>query len=468
MVNSIIAGLSDIAWGIPMIILLLSTGIILTIITKFIQIRGFYHGLELISGKYDSADDKGEITHFQALATALSATIGTGNIAGVATAIAAGGPGALFWMWISALFGMAIKFSSATLSLLYRKNLNGEYTGGPMYYIEYGLKEKFGISFKWLSLFFAIATAIAAFGIGNMAQSNSVASVLSDLLVSNSTATTLFSIFGVSISKSVLIKSIIGIILALLTGIVIIGGIRRISKFTSKLMPIMAGIYIIAALIIIFLNTDKLGAVFKLIIREAFTPKAAGGAILGSALLYTMRMGFARGIFSNEAGLGTAPIVHGAAKTNEPVREGLVAMIGPFVDTIIICTLTGFVIILSGLYSSGITGAALTSNAFAAFLPSMGKFIVSISLILFAYSTLIGWYYYGEKAVEYIIPDAKIVKFYQILWILLIFTGAVAKLSIVWNISDIFNGFMALPNIIGILLLSGVVVKALNNYFSRK
>ncbi len=469
MLNNFILSLSDIIWGIPMIIILLGTGIFLSILTKFIQIRGFYRGIELISGKYDSHKDKGEITHFQALATALSATIGTGNIAGVATAIVSGGPGALFWMWISAFFGMAIKFSSATLSMKYRKENNGSFAGGPMYYIEKGLKEKFGISFKWLALFFAISTAIAAFGIGNMAQSNSVSSVLNDLILSSTKSKIIFQAGTISITNSLLIKGIIGIILAILTGTVIIGGIKKISKFTSKLMPFMAAIYLITGLIIIFINLPEIGRIFKIIFIEAFHPKAVGGAILGSTILYTMRMGFARGIFSNEAGLGTAPIVHGAAKTNEPVREGLVAMLGPFIDTIVICTFTGLIIILSGLYTNGsLNGAALTSNAFEKFLPSYGKIIVSISLILFSYSTLIGWYYYGEKAIEYIIPSSKIIKSYQILWLLLIFIGAIAKLSIVWNISDIFNGLMALPNIIALLLLSPIIIKELNNYLKRE
>lgn len=451
--NEIISVFSNFVWGIPMITIILGTGIYISFKLKFIQLTGLKHGFQLISGKFDNPKDKGQISHFQALATALSATIGTGNIAGVATAIAAGGPGSLFWMWISAIFGMAIKFSSATLAVKYRKVTKESVKGGPMYYIEYGLKERYGWNAKWLAFLFALSTAIAAFGIGNMVQANSVADSLSALFVKNDPFT---------------FKLVTGIILGILTGLVIIGGIKRIASVASKLMPIMTVFYLLAALIVIFINFKNIIPAFALIFEEAFTGKAAGGAILGSAVIYTMRMGFARGIFSNEAGLGTAPMAHSAVKTSHPAREGLVAMLGPLIDTLIVCTLTGLVIVESGLYSKGLNGAPLTGAAFEQSLPGIGNYIVSFSLALFAYSTLIGWYFYGEKGIEYLFPKINIIPFYQLLWVILIPIGAIMELKVVWNISDVFNGFMAIPNLIGIILLSGVVLSELKNYYSDR
>ncbi len=452
--QDIINFLSNIVWGIPMLILILATGIYVSIRSGFIQIRGLKHAFQLITGKFDSPDHSGHITHFQALSTALSATIGTGNIAGVATAIAYGGPGALFWMWISAIFGMAIKFTSATLAVKYRKLTPDSVKGGPMYYIEMGFKERYGYNAKWLALFFAVSTAIAAFGIGNMVQANSVADALSSLLSgSPSTRETL--------------KIAIGVILAILTALVIIGGIKRIAAVAARLMPTMSLVYIAGALVVLFINFDKLGEAFSTILREAFTGRAAGGAILGSTLLYTMRMGIARGVFSNEAGLGTAPMAHSAARTNHPAREGLVAMLGPLIDTLIICTLTGLVIIVSGLYQTDLNGAPLTGMAFEKSLPGVGNIIVSVSLALFAYSTLIGWYFYGEKGIEYLFNIPGVITFYRILWIVLIPIGAIMQLKIVWNISDLFNGFMALPNLIAIIFLAGVAMEELRQYFKN-
>ncbi len=447
--------LSNIVWGIPMLILILLTGVYVTLKTGFIQIRGFKHAIELISGKFDSPDHHGHITHFQALSTALSATIGTGNIAGVATAIAAGGPGALFWMWISAIFGMAIKFVSATLAVKYRKLTPDSVMGGPMYYIEMGFKDVYNYNAKWLAFLFALSTAIAAFGIGNMVQSNSVADVLA-------------SLFPLSPTGKFSFKLVTGIILAILTAYVIIGGIRRIAAVAARLMPIMSLIYIAGAIIVLLVKIDRFIPAIRMIFESAFTGRAAGGAILGSAVLYTMRMGIARGVFSNEAGLGTAPMAHSAARTNHPAREGLVAMLGPFIDTLVICTLTGLVIVVSGLYSSGIDGAPLTARAFDSGLPYIGRIIVSLSLALFAYSTLIGWYFYGEKGIEYLIPGEKTIKIYKLIWVILIPTGAVLQLKLVWNISDIFNGFMALPNLIAIIFLGGIAVGELKEYFSNE
>ena len=437
-----------------MLTLLLLVGIFVSLKSRFIQLKGFKHAIDLIRGKFDSPEHEGHISHFQALSTALSATIGTGNIAGVATAIVAGGPGALFWMWISAFFGMAVKFISATLAVRYRELTPDSVKGGPMYYIEQGFKEKFNYNARWLAIFFAFSTAIAAFGIGNMVQSNSVA----DALVSLTGVTGMAKTWG---------KIITGIILAILTGLVIIGGIKRIAQVASKLMPTMSILYILGATAVLVIKYNDIIPAFKLIFDSAFTGKAAGGAILGSAVLYTMRMGIARGIFSNEAGLGTAPMAHSAAKTNHPVREGLVAMLGPFIDTLVICTFTGLVIVVTGLYASGVNGAPLTGEAFEAALPGIGNLIVTLSLALFAYSTLIGWYFYGEKGIEYLIPGKKIITAYRITWILLIPIGAAAQLELVWNISDIFNGFMALPNLIAIFFLADMAIGEGRRYFIR-
>ncbi len=456
--KSVVNWLSDFVWGLPMIIVILLTGIFLSIRTKFVQIRLFKHAIGLISGKFDRPEHEGHITHFQALSTALSATIGTGNIAGVATAIYAGGPGAVFWMWISALFGMAVKFTSATLAVKYRKVTKDSVKGGPMYYIEMGIKERYGWNFKWLAVFFALSTAIAAFGIGNTVQANSVADALSRLISgANASAHTLFYV-----------KLAIGLVLAALTGLVIIGGIKRIAQVASRLTPTMSVFYVLGALTILVINYDKLLDAFKLIFTEAFTGHAARGAILGTAVLYVMRMGFARGIFSNEAGLGTAPMAHSAARTNLPAREGIVAMLGPFIDTIVICTMTALVIIVAGFYSTGeLNGAALTAKSFQLGIGNVGSWIVNLGLALFAYSTLIGWYFYGEKGIEYLFDSPKVIFWYKILWVVLIPIGAVASLGIVWNISDVFNGFMALPNLVALFLLSGVAVRELKAYLSN-
>ncbi|RKZ01074.1 MAG: sodium:alanine symporter family protein [Candidatus Hydrothermota bacterium] len=454
--NTIVKSVSNVIWGIPLILAILTTGIYLTIRSGLVQLRWFKHAFHLISGRFDRPDHKGHITHFQALSTALSATIGTGNIAGVATAIAAGGPGAVFWMWISALFGMAVKFTSATLAVKYRKVTKDSVKGGPMYYIELGIREKYGWNFKWLAVFFALSTAIAAFGIGNMVQANSVADALSNLILgSNAAKSGLFTV-----------RLVIGLILAFLTGLVIIGGIKRIASVASRLTPTMSVLYALGALTVLALNYHKLPGAIALIFRSAFTGEAARGAILGSFVLYTMRMGFARGVFSNEAGLGTAPMAHSAAKTNLPAREGLVAMLGPFIDTIVICTMTALVIVVSGLYSSGLDGAPLTAQSFAQHLSKYGQVLVSLSLALFAYSTLIGWYFYGEKGIEYLIPHPKVIFYYKLLWVVLIVVGAVASLQMVWNISDVFNGFMALPNLVALILLGGVAIEELKRYVS--
>ncbi len=441
--NAMLLHISGIVWGVPLIVMLLGTGIWLTIRSRGIQFRGFAHGWALVSGKYDDPNEKGETTHFQSLSTALSATIGTGNIAGVATAIAMGGPGAVFWMWVTALFGMSIKFHSSLLAQKYRDiNSEGVVSGGPAHYLKNGLKN------KWLAFLYALFTVIASFGIGNLVQANSLTDPLHEQFHFSRLA--------------------VGIVVALLVGAVIVGGVKRIAQVTSKVVPLMAVLYFLAALTVIILHYDQIIPAFKMIFTYAFTgsPKAVSGGFAGATVMMVMRYGIARGLFSNEAGLGSAAIAHAPAKTDEPVREGLVAMLGPFVDTIIICTMTALVIIVSGLWKSGQTGAALSSHAFSQTLPFVGPYVVSVGLTLFAFTTLIGWSYYGDRNIEYLLGEKWVLP-YRILFVLLIPVGAVMKLEVVWNFSDIANALMALPNLIGVVLLSGVVKKMTDTYFEK-
>jgi len=443
-INQLLIKISGFVWGLPLIILLLGTGVILTIRTGFIQFRGFKHAWGLVSGKYDKPDEKGETTHFQSLSTALSATIGTGNIAGVATAIASGGPGAVFWMWITAIFGMSVKYNCCMLAQKYRQiDENGIVSGGPAYYLRNGLKS------KPLGFFFAFFTIVASFGIGNLAQANSVAAPLE-------------AVFGFN-------KMATGIVAAMLVAAVIIGGIKRIAVVTSRLVPLMALFYVIAAVTVMILNYEKILPAFESIFHYAFhdVPKTASGGFAGATVWAVMRFGVARGLFSNEAGLGSAAIAHAPAKTDQPVREGLVAMLGPFIDTIIICTMTALVIIISGLWDSGQSGANLSSAAFQKTIPVIGKYVVSISISIFAFTTLIGWSYYGDRNIEYLFGE-KYVQIYRFLFVLIIPIGAVLKLEIVWNFCDIANALMAIPNLIGLIALSGFVAKMTNDYFKQK
>lgn len=432
---------SDYVWGIPMLVLLVGTGIYLTIRLKGLQFRGLLYSLylALIKRKEDDAAE-GDISHFQALMTALSATVGTGNIAGVATAIAAGGPGALFWMWITGLFGMATKYAEAVLAVKYREvDAYGTMSGGPMYYLSKGL------GWKWLGVLFAIFASIAAFGIGNMVQSNSVADAVQ-------------TSFHVE-------PWITGLILAVATASVIIGGIKSIGRVTSILVPIMIIFYIGAALIVVIIHYRAIPETFRLVFLQAFTPTAAIGGFAGSLIRDTVRWGVARGVFSNESGLGSAPIAAAAAQTSNPVSQALVSMTQTFIDTIVVCSFTGFVIIATGLWTSGETGATLTTLAFSKGLPgNSGGIIVALGLILFAYSTMLGWSYYGEKAIEFLFGP-RLIKPYRILFCLLIFVGAGIKLELVWAIADVFNGLMAIPNLIGLLALSGIIVSETNKYF---
>ena len=402
-------------WGPVTIILLVGTGIFISFYAKLVQFRHFGYAWRLISGKYDNPDDEGEVTHFQALSTALSATIGTGNIAGVGTAVALGGPGAIFWMWVTAVFGMGLKYAECLLSLNFRTiHEDGTTGGGPMYYLEHGLKQ------KWLGVLFALFAAIAAFGIGNMVQANSVAEPLLDT-------------FGVP-------KIVTGIVIAVLCFLVIVGGVKRIGAVASKIVPLMAVFYILGALIVIFANISEIGTAFAMIFQDAFTGTAATGGFIGAGVAQAIRFGVARGVFSNEAGLGSAPIAHGAAQTKEPVREGLVAMLGPFIDTLVICTMTGLVIVMTGAYQltdaggSGLTGAVLTKTAFNNGMPFFGgEYIVTIGIIFFAFSTVIGWSYYGDRCIDYLFGQ-KAVMPYRIIYCLIIPVGATVKLSVVWTV----------------------------------
>ncbi len=446
---NILDTIDGVVWGPIMIILLVGTGLYLTVSLKFIQMRKLKHSVELVSGKYDDPSEEGEITHFQALCSALSATIGTGNIAGVATAIASGGPGAVFWMWVTALVGMATKFTSCTLSLKYRViHKDGKTNGGPMHYLEKG------VGSKPLGVMFALFTILASFGIGNLAQVNSIADGVDNLI----------HIPG-AIGSIPMTRIISGLVIALFVGLVIIGGIKRIGAVASKIVPLMAVIYSIGALAILIMNADKVPEAFSMIFYYAFNPSAAAGGFAGAMVAQTIRFGVARGVFSNESGLGSAPIAHGAAKTKEPVREGLVAMMGPFIDTIIVCTMTALAIISTGVWNSGASGLDLTASAFASKL-SYGTNLVSICIVFFAFTTVMGWSYYGDRCVDYLFGE-KGVKIYHWIFVCCVPLGAIFKLSVVWTISDIFNGLMALPNLIGLLILSPVVLRETKDYFAR-
>ncbi|AEK20532.1 MAG: alanine or glycine:cation symporter, family [Methanococcus sp.] len=432
---SLVNTVNSFVWGPYMLVLLLGTGIFLTLRLGFMQIHTLPYALKLAFSKNQDETSEGDISHFQALMTALAATIGTGNIAGVATAYVLGGPGAIFWMWVTAFFGMATKYAEAVLAIKYRTvDDNGEMAGGPMYFLEKGLPDH-GLG-KILGVAFAFFGAFAAFGIGNMVQTNSVA----DAVASN---------FGVD-------PLITGFVLAIFTAAVILGGIKSIGKATGIIVPFMAVFYILAGLVILAMNIGYIIPAFGTIFSSAFNFSAGFGALIGTAIMW----GVKRGVFSNEAGLGSAPIAAAAAKTDHPGRQALVSMTGTFLDTIVVCTITGLVLTIAGLKAfpglTDLTGASLTAASFDALMP-MGGLIVTIGLVFFAYSTVLGWSYYGEKCFEYLI-GTKGIRLYRIAFVLVAFWGATASLPLVWNIADTLNGAMAIPNLIGLLLLSGVVV----------
>ena len=434
------------AWGAPMLLLIAITGLFLTLGLKAYPLLNIKKGFSLLWAGRD-AKGEGDISGFNALMTSLSATIGTGNIAGVATAIAMGGPGALFWMWIIALIGMATKYAEAVLAVHYReKDENGNFVGGPMYYIKNGLGE----NWKWMAVAFAFFGMIAGFGIGNGVQANSVADVMHNTFKVPEITT--------------------GIIMAILAALVLLGGIKRIASVAGKLVPFMAIAYIIGGLILLVVYFDRIPDAISTIITYAFTPISAVGGFAGATVWAAMRFGIARGVFSNEAGLGSAPIAHAAAQTNNPVQQGTIAMLGTFIDTIVICTITGLVIVASGAWqvidpetSKALTGATLTSTAFSQGLPSIGGFnigemIVTFGLIIFAFTTLLGWSFYGEKCAEYLF-GVKSIMIFRIVWVLAIPVGATFQLDLAWLIADTLNALMALPNLVALLLLSPVVFK---------
>ena len=442
-INSAVNG---IVWGPLIIILIIGTGTYLSVMTKFFSITKLGYVLKNTLLKMFAKDDKGEgeVTAFQAVATALAATVGTGNIAGVATAIALGGPGAVFWMWLAAVMGMTTKFAEVVLAVNYReKTPDGRYVGGPMYFITNGL----GKNWKWLAVLFALFGTFASFGIGCMVQSNSVA------LSAEST-------FGVPVMVT-------GIVLAILTGAVIIGGIKRIGAFTEKLVPFMAAIYIVGGLWLIIANASKLPLAFSLIFTNAFTGTAAVGGFSGTVMMQAIRYGVARGIFSNEAGLGSAPIAHAAATTDHPVRQGMWGVFEVFMDTIVICSITALSIMVTGVWESGESGAVLSVMAFNTGLPGVGKYIVSVGLILFAYSTILGWEYYGERCLEYLFGTKPIFA-YRILWVVMVVVGAIGGLTFMWDLADTLNALMAFPNLVAVLMLSPVVFKLTKEFFAAE
>ncbi len=441
--TSLLNTLSSFIWGPFTVVLILGVGAYLTVGLKFIPWRKTipYAFSLLFQGRKSSG--KGEISPFQALMTAMSATIGTGNIAGVATAIFIGGPGAIFWMWITALVGMATKYGEAVLAVKYREtDALGKHVGGPMYYIKNGLGSHWG----WLAFLFALFGTIAAFGIGNMVQSNSVA----DALHSN---------FSVD-------KKITGAVIAVLAGLVILGGIQRIGAVAGQLVPFMAIAYIFGSLAVILSNINEVPAALSLIVDSAFNGSAAAGGFAGASIMIAIQMGVARGIFSNEAGLGSAPIAHAAAQTDSPVRQGMIGMLGTFIDTIIVCTMTALVIIISGAWTSGETGASLSTLAYGNSIP-FGEYIITFGLVIFAFTTILGWSYYGERCAEYIFGE-KIILPYRILWIIAVFFGAYQKVNLIWILADVMNGFMAVPNLIALALLSPVIFKVTKDYFSKE
>ena len=442
--ETILTTLSDVVWGPPLLALLVGTGIFLTLRLRGVQFTTLVPSLRLALVVRDETGGTGDVSHYQALMTALAATVGTGNIAGVATALAAGGPGALFWMWMTGLVGMATKFAEAVLAVKYRiTDDRHAMAGGPMYYIERGL------GWRWLGIVFAGLTTVAAFGIGNLVQANSVADALR-------------ATFGVPLVVS-------GAMVALATALVVLGGIQLIAKTASVIVPTMIVFYLVGGLIVLALNWRTLPDIAFHIFRDAFSPTAAVGGFAGVTVTQGIRFGIARGVFSNESGLGSGAIAAAAARAHHPVAQGLVSMTQTFIDTIVVCSITGFTIIATGAWQSGETGAALTTRAFSTGLPgTWGGSIVALALALFAFSTILGWSYYGEKALEYLVGSTRFTRRYRIVWVAATFVGAVTSLEVVWAVADVFNGAMALPNLIALVLLSGVVVRETKDYLGRR
>ena len=445
--KDLLQNISDFIWGPPLLILLVGTGVYLTLRLRLLQIFKLPLALKYVFGKDEEENDEGaegDVSSFGALCTALSATIGTGNIVGVATAVKAGGPGALFWMWIAAFFGMATKYAEGVLAIKYREvDENGNMAGGPMYYIQNGL------GLKWLAKIFAVlGIGVAFFGIGTFGQVKSISDAAS-----------------ITFKVPLILTAVI---VTVLVALVTLGGIKRISRVSEKVVPFMAGIYILGAVLVLICNYSAIPEALSIIIRSAFNPQAALGGAAGITVQIALQRGVGRGVFSNEAGLGSAPIAAAAAKTKSPVRQGLISMTGTFFDTIVICTMTGLAIVLTGAYSSPLEGAALTTAAFEAGLPFtvIGKYIVNIGLIFFAFTTILGWNYYGERCAEYLLGVKSILP-YRIIFIALVAVGPFLSLDLIFIIADIVNGMMAFPNLIGLIGLRKVVIKETEDYFQQ-
>ncbi len=443
LIQNFIGEINGIVWGVPMLVMILGVGIFLNFGLKFMPLFNISRAFKLMwGGRKESEKGDGEIPPFQALMTAMSATVGTGNIAGVATAVFVGGPGALFWMWMTALLGMATKYAEAVLAVKYREtDENGSYVGGPMYYIKNGMGKKWA----WLGTLFAFFGTFACFGIGNGVQINSIAQVL-----------------NASFSISPLV---VGIVVMVMAGAVLIGGIKRIGAFAGALVPFMALAYVGCGVVILAANAGEIGSAIATVFAEAFTPTSAQGGFAGASVWMAIRFGVARGIFSNEAGLGSAPIAHASAHTDDPVRQGMIAMLGTFIDTLLICSITGLVIIISGQWTSGESGAALTSAAFDQVLPGIGGYLVSISLAIFAFTTIVGWSVYGERCAIYLFGSKAVMPF-RIIFVLALPIGATMSLDFVWLLSDTLNAMMAIPNLIALAVLSPVVFKLTKAYFA--
>lgn len=443
-IQNFVTWLNGIVWGVPMIVLILGTGLYLQIRLRWLPLRKIGYGFRMIA-KSRKADDmaEGEITPFAALMTALSATIGTGNIAGVATAIALGGPGAVFWMWMTAFVGMATKYAEVVVAVHYRqKDDQGDHVGGPMYAIKNGLGPRWG----WLAAAFALFGGLAGFGIGNMVQANSIAEAME-------------TAFGIP-------RWSIGLILTVLTGAVVLGGIRRIGAVAEKLVPAMAICYIIAVLFVLAVNFSALPGALMMIITSAFTPTAATGGFIGATVMMGIQRGVARGIFSNEAGLGTAGIAQAAGATRDPVFSGMIGMMGTFIDTIVICTMTALAIMVTGVWTSGESGAALSAAAFETAMPGVGEEILALLLAVFAFTTILGWAFYGEKCWEFLF-GSKVEKPFRILWTISVFVGTVVSLDFAWLLADTLNALMAIPNLISLLVLTPVVLMLTREYMAK-
>lgn len=475
MISDINSAVNGFVWGPPMLALLLFTGIYMTVRTKFFQVTKFGYTMKntilaiFKDKKVTKTEDKSNISQFQALATALAATVGTGNIVGVATAISMGGAGAVFWMWVSAFFGMMTNYAENVLGIYYRrKNDKGEYIGGPMIYIERGL------GWKWLSVIFSIFCLVASFGIGNIAQINGISTSIQNTFGLKELFYKLFASAGMDAAaaaewSNLVPGLVVGVLCAVLVGFVVIGGIKRIAAVTEKFVPFMAGFFIIGAAIVIFANIQNVPSAFAQIFTGAFSFKAAAGGVGGYVIANAIRYGVARGVFSNEAGLGSSVMVHSNSDVKEPVTQGMWGIFEVFFDTIIICTLTALSVLTTGAHEQGLEGVNITLYAFGSVMGKVGELIITVGIMLFAFSTILGWSIYGTRAIQYLSKNNPIVEIcYKILFTVVIVVGAMSSVQLVWDLSDTFNGLMALPNLVGVLLLSPLVIRITKNYCDRK